>query len=331
MTQTQIEGTLRRAGLLQHGEHATIEPLTGGVSSLILRAELPDGRQVCIKKALPKLKVADNWEADPARNAAERASLEVYSKIVPGSTPEVLYEDPVEQLFIMEYLGRGHTWKDDLLNGRIDPIHAARAGRILGLVHAQTANRTDLASRFANHELFDQLRLDPYLRTTGRRHPDLAPAIDRVTESLDRTRMCLVHGDFSPKNILITDEGRLIVLDHEVAVFGDPAFDVAFLLNHLCLKGVCAPNRVSDLVNSIQLFWTTYKDITQTTGFDQIERRVARLLPILMLARIDGKSSVEYLDEGQRASTRDFARGQIQSGGSMIRDFLERFIESFVV
>ena len=155
MTKTQVEAILRSAGMLQAGEHAAIEQLTGGVSSLILKAELPDGRQVCVKKALAKLKVADHWEADPARNAAERASLKVYNGIVPGSTPKVLFEDPVQQLFIMENLGEGRTWKDDLLNGRVDPIHAARVGRILGLVHANTANRADLANRFANHELFD--------------------------------------------------------------------------------------------------------------------------------------------------------------------------------
>lgn len=325
MTQEQVEDILRKAGLLEANTHAKIEPLTGGVSSLILKVELPDGRRVCLKKALSKLKVTDDWEADPVRNAAERASLKVYSEIVPESTPTVLFEDPVEQLFIMEYFGDAHTWKDDLLSGNVDTTQAAKAGRVLGLVHTQTARRPILETLFANHDLFDQLRIAPYLRATGARHPDLGRAIDAMIKSIDEHRECLVHGDFSPKNILITSENRMVILDHEVAVFGDPAFDVAFLLNHLFLKGIFSPSSIPDLIKSVGAFRVSYEEITRPTISAGLEDRVTRLLPMLMLARIDGKSPVEYLDESQRGNTRTFARNQITSVSPTIDEFSTRF------
>jgi 5-methylthioribose kinase len=331
MTETQVEEILRTAGLLQAGEHVAIEPLTGGVSSMILKAGLSDGRQVCVKKALAKLKVADNWEADPIRNAAERASLKIFSEIVPGATPVVLHEDPAEQLFVMEFLGGARTWKDDLLGGRIDTVQAERAGQILGRVHARTSHRHDLRAIFANHDLFEQLRIDPYLRTVAGRHPDLKRRVETMIESIDHHRECLVHGDYSPKNLLISPGGRMVVIDHEVAVFSDPAFDLAFLLNHLFLKGVRSPGAVPDLINLVEVSTSAYRKELESAAFADPLERVNRLLPMLMLARIDGKSPVEYLNEPQRESARQFARNQIITAPSSAEEFADRFISHFYI
>ena len=66
-------------------------------------------------------------------------------------------------------------------------------------------------------------------------------------ERLVTCRSVLVHGDFSPKNLLVSGD-RLVIIDCEVAWYGDPAFDLAFLLNHLCLKALYhAPAHGADL------------------------------------------------------------------------------------
>ncbi|MEZ5277201.1 MAG: phosphotransferase [Opitutaceae bacterium] len=173
------------------------------------------------------------------------------------------------------------------------------------------------------------MRIDPYLRTVARRHPDLSSQINTGIDSLVRNRVCLIHGDYSPKNIMLQVDGRMVILDHEVAVFGDPAFDLAFLINHLLLKGVCRPDRLTEVFAGITEFFSAYCSEIQEAAFADPDERVGRLLPMLMLARIDGKSPVEYLTEQQREATRAFARDQIldppPATGELIEHFASRF------
>ena len=329
MTTDEVAEVLRKADWLGEGESFQVSELTGGVSSIILKVEAAGRPPVCLKRALTRLKVAEAWEADPARNAAERDSLRLWSSIVPGSTPALLHEDPARQLFLMEFLTESRTWKEDLLAGRVAEGPASRCGEILGRIHAETSHRPELGRTFANHELFEQLRIDPYLRTAGRRHPDLAALFDQAIGSLHNHRLCLIHGDFSPKNILLLDSGRIVVLDHEVAVFGDPAFDLAFLLNHLFLKQVVRPDCGRRLRREITCFLDAYRAHTHDAAFENPLSRATRLLPMLMLARIDGKSPVEYLDATQRGAVRDFSRSMIRSEAPSPHAFTEAFAGAF--
>lgn len=286
---------LRAAGLC--GDSPELRPLTGGVSSEIV---LVDGR-VVVKRALAKLRVADEWLADVSRNRYEREYLLYAGRVCPGSVPRVVAHG--DGWFAMEYLGGGFAnWKSLMLAGECSPEHARRAGSTLARIHG--ASRGDAAVReaFATVENFEQLRIDPYLRTTGRRHPDLQDRFEAAAEALRASAECLVHGDYSPKNLLVSDD-RLVVLDCEVAWFGDPAFDLAFLLNHLFLKRQLHGAALRPLVDAF----------TGAYGLrDDLARWTAVLLPMLMLARVDGKSPVEYLNEDQRARVRAFARPRIR-------------------
>lgn len=307
MERDEIQFHLRQAGLLDPGERAQLTPLSGGVSAQIVRADLPTGRSVCLKRALPRLRVDGDWFADPGRSDAERASLRLYHQLLPGSVPEICYEDASAHLFVMNYLGDCPTWKSQLLAGRIDLPIVRRVATILGRIHAATSRRPELAASFAYHRNFDQLRLDPYLNAIVARHPSLAaPVLSMVDEILAR-RDCLIHGDYSPKNLLVTPENQVIVLDHEVAVFADPAFDLAFLLNHLLLKAALRPHRWQLLQQACTAFLESYRTAVRTAIFTDPLPRCLRLLPMLLLARIDGKSPVEYLDEPAREQTRAFA------------------------
>src|SRR5262249_35175669 len=154
---------------------------------------------------------------------------------------------------------------------------------------------------FAGHSCFDQLRIEPYLLTTGRRHPQLEDLFRAEAQRLGATRECLVHGDFSPKNILIGVD-RLVVLDCEAAWYGDPAFDICFMLTHLFLKALLH----AGAADSLQLIRTFRQEYIRVAGRTTLEDRVPRLLLMLLLARVDGKSPVEYLEEPQRAFVRDF-------------------------
>ena len=272
--------------------------LAGGVSSDIYRADLPSGVTVCVKRALAKLKVAADWRAPISRNRWEAEWMRVAGTIAPASVPKVLGEDRDAACFAMEYFPPEHfpTWKALLAAGSIDIAEAARVGDTLGRIHAATADRADVAERFATDDIFYDIRLEPYLMATGRAHPQHAARLAELVETTRRTRRTLVHGDFSPKNILCGSAGPVIV-DAECAWFGDPAFDLAFVLNHLLLKGAWHPQWNAQYVDAFRALCAAYLALAVWEPTDELETRAAALLPALLLARIDGKSPVEYISE----------------------------------
>jgi tRNA A-37 threonylcarbamoyl transferase component Bud32 len=304
----QLIDSLRAFGLLAQGEVPRFAALAGGVSSDILVVEIAD-RRFCIKRALPKLKVAALWEAPVERNAAEAAWLRTVGAWLPDNVPHLLAEDPALGMFAMEYLPpqRYPVWKNQLRDGEIDPDFAAEVGAKLVLIHCHSANRTDLAAQFANDATFEPIRIEPYLRATAARHPALAPRLEELAATTLATRRALVHGDVSPKNIL-RGPGGPVFLDAECAWYGDPAFDLAFCLNHLLLKSSWQPQWKARYLACFERLSRSYLAAIDWEPVETFEQRCAALLPGLWLARIDGKSPVEYLtDEPRRQAVRDAA------------------------
>ena len=296
------------------GAHIPVRltPLAGGVSSDIYRADC--GSLTCaVKRALPKLKVAADWRAPVERNRWEVDWMRVAGGVVPGAVPEILGEDRAAGAFAMAYLPpeRFPVWKGLLASGAVDVATAARVGEVLGRIHAATADRPDIAARFATDAIFHAIRLEPYLEATARVHADLADALTGLSRTTAATRRVLVHGDFSPKNLLVGPQGP-VVLDAECAWFGDPAFDLAFVLNHLLLKGAWHPAWRQRYVEAFRGLVNAYCVHVAWESWPALEARVAALLPGLMLARIDGKSPAEYLTgAGDREAVRAFARAHV--------------------
>ena len=334
MSQALVE-SLRSRGLIGSA-NARVTPLTGGVSSQILLVE--DGaRSFVLKRALPKLQVRDDWFADVSRNRYEQEYLRYVAAFLPHAVPRVLHSDDEQGFFTMEYLGAGYAnWKKLLLDGRADASHAARAGAILGAIHHRSWNDPQARRSFDTTENFYQLRIEPYLVTTGQRHPALRRYFEQEAARIAQTRLCLVHGDFSPKNILIgsggVSDGRMVVLDCEVAWFGDPAFDLAFLFNHFLLKALVHRQSPQPLLALVDAAWAEYASQMSPHALEGLERRVAHLLPMLLLARVDGKSPVEYLHEDGKDLVRGFVADLLprdpQSIESVIRAWAERLATS---
>lgn len=302
---------LRGQGLAGKDETPAAEVLTGGVSSDIWRVRLRSG-DVCVKRALARLRVAQVWEAPVERNRYEWRWMEAASAAVPGAAPRVLAHDEAG-FFAMEFLGALPLWKSELRDGHIDAAFARRVGTSLAAIHAATAGREDVARAFATDANFHAIRLEPYLLATARAHPDHAAALRSLAERTAATRLALVHGDVSPKNILVGEAGP-VFLDAECAWYGDPAFDLAFCLNHLLLKCLWRPAHTARYLESFDALRTGYLAGVRWEPASAIEGRAASLLPGLLLARVDGKSPVEYLDrEDQKARVRAVA-------GALLRD-----------
>jgi aminoglycoside phosphotransferase (APT) family kinase protein len=304
-----LVASLQRMGVARPGRAVVLTALAGGVSSDIYRADLAD-RSVCIKRALGKLKVAADWRAPVERNRYEVEWMRVAGGIVPAAVPPILGEDRDAGCFAMGYLDpdANPVWKSLLRDGDIAAETAAAVGGTLGRIHAATADRADIAARFATDDIFHAIRLEPYLVATGRAHAALAPRLADLVEVTRTTRRVLVHGDFSPKNILI-GAGGPVILDAECAWFGDPAFDLAFVLNHLLLKGAWRPAWRAEYVTAYSVLVEAYFAHADWEPRAALEARTAALLPGLMLARVDGKSPVEYLTaDADREAIRAFTR-----------------------
>ena len=301
-----ILGFLRKHGLAAADENPPAVALSGGVSSDIWRVELgggPAAHSIVVKRALPRLRVAQLWEVPVERNRFERMWMETANAIIPGVAPKVLAADD-SGCFAMELLERYPLWKAELAAGRADREFAREVGVRLARIHAATAGDARCAAQFDTDANFHALRLEPYLLAAARVHPLHAAALTGLAERTARTHLALVHGDVSPKNILIGPQGP-VFLDAECAWYGDPAFDLAFCLNHLLLKGLWVPARRRAFLKCFDILAEGYLQGVAWEAAAAIETRVATLLPGLLLARVDGKSPVEYLTAD---SDKDFVR-----------------------
>ena len=290
-----LEAALVRMALLERGRHPHFARMTGGVSSDIWRVALDRG-PACIKRAVPKLRVKADWQVPVERTNFECQWMRVAARTVPDAVPEILGQDAAAGLFVMAYLDPAThpLWKLQLRDGIADPATAAAVGDALGRIHAATADDPAIAAAFDTTYIFFPLRLESYLLATARAHPDRAAAIERLVETTASTRRTLVHGDVSPKNILVGPKGP-VFLDAEGAWFGDPAFDAAFCLNHLLLKCLWNPAWTAGFLACFDALVRTYLARCRWEAPAALEARIARLLPGLFLARVDGKSPAEYI------------------------------------
>jgi 5-methylthioribose kinase len=324
---------LRRMRLVQSDETPALTQLTGGVSSLIVRADTARG-PVCVKQALPQLKVAALWEAPVERNRAEVAWMRIAQGIVPGSVPAILGEDAQDNAFAMEWLepAKYPTWKAQLQGGMAEAATAAAVGRNLVAIHAATAGDVCVARDFAHDEGFYAIRLEPYFVATARKHPECAAALHQLVATTASTKLALVHGDISPKNILVgparggDHAANPVFLDAECAWYGDPAFDIAFCLNHLLLKSVWRPETTAAFLACFDALGAAYLAGVTWEAPAQLEARAAALLAGMLLARIDGKSPVEYITaESDRNRVRRFAIPLLLQPARRLSDIRQRW------
>jgi 5-methylthioribose kinase len=282
---------LKSRGILAH----RVTELGGGISNVVLLVETSE-ESFILKQSLAQLRVKDKWLADRSRIFREMESLIDTASILPkGSVPEVLWADRANYLFAMTAV-RGLCWKTELMAGRIDSAIAARAGTLLGYLINETWASYVLRAKYGDLTAFEQLRIDPYYRTIAARHPDVRAQVLSVIAEMGLRRFCLVHGDFSPKNIVVSGE-RVALIDFEVVHFGDPSFDAAFCLSLLLLGWFYHPALREEREQVVRAFFDALRMTLPPQAGSFFEQAVLRHLGCLILARIDGKSPVEYLPE----------------------------------
>lgn len=290
---------LRSRGWIGPGP-VRVTALGWGVSNAVLRVETPE-RTFVLKQSRPQLRTRDAWFSDLDRVYREQEVMQVLCPLLPPLTvPEVLWTDRANYVFAMSHAPAGaRVWKEMLLAGEVDFAIGERAGMVLGRMHETTAQSPSLVEAFRDHAVFVQLRVDPFYRRIQERRPEVASAVAPLIEELLTVREALCHGDYSPKNILVHDQGFTLV-DYETAHYGDPTMDLGFFLSHLLLKAVRHAPAHQRLLDLTRAFWRGYAREVGFRPLEQLQARGIQHLAVCLLARIDGTSPVEYLPEEPR-------------------------------
>ena len=291
-------------GIVEEGQEISIEVLTGGVSNTVMAITTGEDKWV-LKQALPALKVAEKWEADQRRAVVEANALELFHELSPNEVPKLVFIDPVGFVLIMERAPSDCSiWKTDLLSGVYNVDVARTLGRTLATWHRFGEVNTSQRIRFKEHVLFNQLRVDPFYRFVANRNPLLRESIGKLIAELESDHSTLVHGDFSPKNILVSPLGQVYILDFETLHVGNPVFDLAFLLAHL----VCKFFRVGDKLDRLALANLASEFVAEYEKLHPISGSLALHTALITLARVEGKSPVNYLNPAQQESLQAFTK-----------------------
>ena len=320
---------LRRTGRIAPTEQPRIEILQGGVSNRTVWVERESGEAWVLKQALAKLRVPGDWFSSPERIHREALGLECLAQLAPpGSITPLLFEDRQHHLLAMQAVLRPHAnWKTMLLAGRLYADHVREFATLLSTIHRAAYGRADLAEIFGDRSFFESLRLEPYYGYSAQQTPAAAPFLDSLIHDTLACRLTLVHGDYSPKNILVHD-GRLVLLDHEVIHFGDPAFDLGFSLTHFLSKAHHLPAMRCEFASAAREYWRFYAaELGAPVWAADLEPRAVRHTLACLLARSVGRSPLEYLDPAERLRQRDAVLGIMPSPPDTIADLISMFEE----
>ncbi len=322
---------LQCQGHIASNEQPAVSILAGGVSNRTMLVECSNGESWVIKQALTKLRVTVDWFSDPIRIHREALGLRELSRLAPlGTITPFLFEDTAQHILAMQAVPQPHTnWKTLLLNGQIKHDHIQQFARLLGTIQRRAyEEQSKVADLFADISFFESLRLEPYYLYTASQVPGAASFIQKLVETTRATKLTLVHGDYSPKNILVYHD-KLILLDHEVIHFGDPAFDVGFSLTHLLSKAHHLLSNRTAFLEAAHVYWHTY---WQTLGdlpwrTETLEKRAVQHTLACLLARVAGRSPLEYLTSDERVHQRSIVLALLQEQPSSIPTLIDQFGE----
>jgi 5-methylthioribose kinase len=297
--------------------------------------ERSNGEAWVLKQALAKLRVSVDWFSNPERVHHEALGLRWLAQLAPPETiTPLVFEDHHQHLLAMQAVPQPHdNWKTLLLAGQLENDHVGQFGRLLGDIHRRAfERRAEVAPVFEDRSIFESLRLEPYYSYTANQVPAAAGFLHALIADTRACRLTLVHGDYSPKNVLVY-QGQLILLDHEVIHWGDPAFDLGFSLPHLLSKANHLPAQRNAFAAAAQQYWDIYVEtvgdyLVRTPEWAGLEARSVRHTLACLLARVAGRSPLEYLDEAARLRQKEVVLALLPHPpgrvGELVTDFVSR-------
>ena len=298
LTADTVLAYLIQKKIISASDQAEVEVLTGGVSNVVLAITTKNQKMV-LKQALAELMVAQKWEADQRRAIVEANAIALFHKLSPDQVPNLVFLDPERFILILDRVPVGSTvWKSDLLDGVINPDIAEVLGTTLAQWHNFGEKDKEARLQFMEDSLFEQLRIDPFYRFVAAKNETLKPVITKLIDELEGDKTTIVHGDFSPKNIMVGMDDQVYILDFEVTHVGNPVFDLAFLLAHL----LCKKFRTDEPLEEKLLGASAERFINAYEVIRPIDSSLSLHTALIALARVEGKSPVNYLDSSKQSA-----------------------------
>lgn len=326
---TQLVAYLQAEGRIAKTEPLEIRVLGGGVSNRTVWLKRPSGEAWVLKQALEKLRTKADWFSSVERIHREATGMRWLFGLAPaGSITQLIFEDHNNHVLAMQAVPEPHeNWKAMLLRGQLEPEHMRQFARLLGLLHQQSYQNEKAATEFADRSFFESLRLEPYYLYAAVQQPKAADFLNNLMEENRANLLSIVHGDYSPKNVLV-HEGQLVLLDHEVIHFGDPTFDLGFSMTHLLSKAHHLPNHGVEFLRAVQEYWDTYSQTAPTlTALPGFEARAVRQTLGCLLARVDGRSPLEYLNEAEGSTQREAVLEMMLEPPAKVADLISGFAQ----
>ena len=266
-------------------DKAEVEVLTGGVSNVVLAITTADQKLV-LKQALAELAVSEKWLADQRRAIVEADAIKLFNQLSPAQVPKLIFLDPERFILVLERVPVGSTvWKSDLLAGIINPDVGAGLGKTLATWHNYGEVTASARIKFMEDTLFEQLRIDPFYRFVAAKNPQIEVSMD----------------------------DQIYILDFEVTHVGNPVFDLAFLIAHLLCKFFRTEDRLQAklLSNTANTFTAEYAQLRS------ISPTVAKHAALIALARVEGKSPVNYLNQVQQKKIQSFTKAVLADNAKL--------------
>lgn len=285
-----------------------ITALAGGVSCQV-HAISSGSDELVVKWGQARLRTAGRWISDPARTLREAEAIAfVRDRLGPIGVPELVFVVPELNLFAMRRIPTElANWRTALLAGEIEIQVAEAIGEGLARLHSLPV--TDAWIADPGDVLRDELRVRPFYEDTARRLPALRSQFDGVIARLQSSdHLRLVHGDASPKNVLIGVDASVNLVDWEVFHLGDVAFDVGMFGAHILCKSVADPTRRQQFSELMERLCLSYTACGGPAAGDAIVAHAGAIA----LARIYGRSRSDYLHGRARAGVQRLASGLLE-------------------
>lgn len=324
-----LRAYLLRMGKLEPDETFDMQVLSGGVSNRTVLLKRPDGQNWVLKQALEKLRVKADWFSNPERIHREAAGMRYLHRVASDNFTELIFEDENEHILAMEAVAEPHeNWKVMLLKGDVKLEHVRQFAKLLATIHQEAfLAKEEIRDIFSDRSYFENLRLEPYYLYSAEQVPEASGFLKQLVKATRQRLFTLVHGDYSPKNILVYND-KIILLDHEVIHFGDPAFDVGFGLTHFLSKAHHLKRERRAFTDAALLFWNVYQEGVKTLPFyADLDSYAVKHTLACLLARVRGRSPLEYLTQAEQTTQKFVVCSLMRQEPTTLPDLISAFVE----